>query len=123
MNTPFVRPEPEDRTITSWSIAMPSTGIPKDEGAHDAAASHPSPEGVVSQLKTPTIEEQLAFVISSAREVAIVAEELLREFAALEASSANGQKTSVPHAIVLAPRLLSATQQQLTSLLAMMRTI
>jgi hypothetical protein len=73
--------------------------------------------------KPPTIEEQLAFVIRSAQDVAIVAEELLREFVALEASTQAGNDRSVPHAIVLAPRLLSATQQQLTSLLAMMKTI
>jgi hypothetical protein len=71
----------------------------------------------------PTIEEQLAFVIRSAQDVAIVAEELLREFVALEAGKQAGNDRSVPHAIVLAPRLLSATQQQLTSLLAMMKTI
>jgi hypothetical protein len=73
--------------------------------------------------KPPTIEEQLAFVIRSAQDVAIVAEELLREFVALEASKQDGNDRSIPHAIVLAPRLLSATQQQLTSLLAMMKTI
>jgi hypothetical protein len=102
---------------------MPSTGIPKDGGAQLSAAPDASPETADTQTKAPTIEEQLAFVIASAREVAIVAEELLREFAALEATSANGQKTGVPHAVVLAPRLLSATQQQLMSLLAMMKTI
>jgi hypothetical protein len=73
--------------------------------------------------KTPTIEEQLAFVIRSAQDVAIVAEELLREFVALEAGKQAGHERNAPHAIVLAPRLLSATQQQLTSLLAMMKTI
>ncbi len=85
------------------------------------AAQHVEPTPVPG--KPPTIEEQLAFVIRSAQDVAIVAEELLREFVALEASTQAGNNNSVPHAIVLAPRLLSATQQQLTSLLAMMKTI
>jgi hypothetical protein len=80
-------------------------------------------EPIPVSTKPPTIEEQLAFVIRSAQDVAIVAEELLREFVALEASTQAGHDRSVPHAIVLAPRLLSATQQQLTSLLAMMKTI
>ena len=103
---------------------MPGSGSVK-EGTNALpfaqAAQHTEPTPVPS--KSPTIEEQLAFVIRSAQDVAIVAEELLREFVALEAAKQAGHDRSVPHAIVLAPRLLSATQQQLTSLLAMMKTI
>jgi hypothetical protein len=74
----------------------------------------------VSQNDSPGIDEQLAAIIASAREVAIVAEELLREFSARQTSAASA---SAPHAILLAPRLLAATQQQLSSLLSMLRTM
>ena len=75
-----------------------------------------------------TVEDQLANIITSAREIAIVAEELLREFSARETlalETLNGTEPNpqTPHAIALAPRLLAATQQQLTSLMAMLRTI
>jgi hypothetical protein len=99
---------------------MPNTGT------IDGAALQPTqlqPENTpgLIRAKSPTIEEQLANVIGAAREVAVIAEELLREFVTLEATAAD--KPSVPHAIILAPRLLSATQQQLSSLLAMMKTV
>jgi hypothetical protein len=99
---------------------MTGTGSVK-EGVNALPFAQPAQvtEPIPLPSKPLTIEEQLAFVIRSAQDVAIVAEELLREFVALEA----GNDRSVPHAIVLAPRLLSATQQQLTSLLAMMKTI
>jgi hypothetical protein len=68
------------------------------------------------------VEDQLAAIITSARDVAVVAEELLREFAAKDVTGTPGNGVP-PHAILLAPRLLAATQQQLNSLLAMMRVI
>ena len=77
-----------------------------------------SPQGA-----TPQIEDQLAHIITSAREVAIVAEELLREFSARETINGSVSSQQMPHAISLAPRLLAATQQQLVSLLAMLKTV
>jgi hypothetical protein len=80
-------------------------------------------EMVASQGVAHTIEDQLANIITSAREVAIVAEELLREFSARETIAGSGSTQPMPHAIALAPRLIAATQQQLLSLLAMLRTV
>lgn len=69
------------------------------------------------------IDEHLAEVISSAREVAAAAEELLRELASQESAARAGQPAASPKAIALAPQLLSATQQQLVSVMAMLRTM
>jgi hypothetical protein len=62
------------------------------------------------------LEDQLAVIISSARGVAIAAEELLRELA--QESTA---KRARQHAISMAPRLLAATEQQLNSVAVMLR--
>lgn len=70
-----------------------------------------------------SIDEQLAEVIRSARDVAAAAEELLRELAGQEAAARTGQPSASVKAIALAPRLLSATQQQLLSVMAMLRTM
>jgi hypothetical protein len=96
---------------------------PKTEG-EDFMLAQPieALDPAVGSAKSMTVEEQLAHVIEAAREVAVVAEELLREFVAQDAAR-KGEGQATPHAVVLAPRLLSATQQQLNSLLAMMRTI
>ncbi len=102
---------------------IPSTDLTSDEVAASLTKHQPLSGNTPSQAKAPTVEEQLAQVIGAARDVAVVAEELLREFVALEASAGSGVVRSVPHAVILAPRLLAATQQQLTSLLAMMKTI
>jgi hypothetical protein len=80
-------------------------------------------ETATSQGAAHNIEDQLAHIITSAREVAIVAEELLREFSARETIMGSGSPQQIPHAIALAPRLIAATQQQLLSLLAMLRTV
>ncbi len=69
------------------------------------------------------IDQHLAEVISSARDVAAAAEELLRELALQEAAARAGHPAASPKAIALAPRLLSATQQQLVSVMAMLRTM
>ncbi|MGL4635859.1 MAG: hypothetical protein ACRCWF_07765 [Beijerinckiaceae bacterium] len=66
------------------------------------------------------VEEQLATIIASARNVAIVAEELLREVASQQTTTSDAGK--LQHRLGVAPRLLSATEQQLESLLAMLRT-
>jgi hypothetical protein len=87
------------------------------------AQSNGEPELLSPATKTGGIEDQLAHVIQSARDVAVVAEELLREFSAQNVTDETSESAPVPHAIVLAPRLLSATQQQLESLLAMLRMI
>ena len=68
-------------------------------------------------------DEQLAEVIRSAREVAASAEELLRELAVQDSAARAGRPSVSPKAIALAPRLLAATQQQLLSVLAMLRTM
>jgi hypothetical protein len=82
------------------------------------------PENIDAAMHTPSVEDQLAAIIRSAREVAIVAEELLRENVAQNAAMAgDARPKTAAHAVLLAPLLLSATHQQLTSLLAMMRTV
>lgn len=68
-----------------------------------------------------SIEDQLALIIASAREVSIVGEELLREMMIGGSSSGDDVMRKMRHKVVLAPRLLAATQQQLSSLLAMLR--
>jgi hypothetical protein len=80
-------------------------------GAHGV---RPSPDDSPGQQ--PLLEEQLATIIKSARSVAVVAEELLREL-----SQQGALGTSTPHAISMAPRLLAATEQQLASVSAMLR--
>jgi hypothetical protein len=62
------------------------------------------------------LEEQLATIITSARSVAVAAEELLREV-----SHSGAVARAAPHAITMAPRLLAATEQQLLSVSAMLR--
>jgi TPP-dependent 2-oxoacid decarboxylase len=84
---------------------------------------HTTEETTTPQGAAHTIEDQLAHIITSAREVAIVAEELLREFSARETITGSVSAQQTPHAIALAPRLIAATQQQLLSLLAMLRTV
>jgi hypothetical protein len=72
-----------------------------------------------SQIATapaPALEEQLAQIISAARNVAVIAEELLRDV-----SHSGNQASTAPHAISMAPRLLAATEQQLASVAAMLR--
>ena len=89
------------------------------------AFSSPQQTGDITLPKAApqSVEDQLADVITSAREIAVVAEELLREFAARDALNGMASNPLMPHAIALAPRLLAATQQQLTSLMAMLRTV
>ena len=102
--------------------------------SHGALSNHafsiPQQTGDITLPKAApqSVEDQLADVITSAREIAIVAEELLREFSARETvarETLNGAEPNpqTPHAIALAPRLLAATQQQLTSLMVMLRTV
>ena len=62
------------------------------------------------------LEEQLASIITTARGVAVAAEELLREI-----TQAGGADRTTQHAIAMAPRLLAATEQQLMSVSAMLR--
>jgi hypothetical protein len=62
------------------------------------------------------LEEQLATIITSARNVAVAAEELLREV-----SQTGVVSRAAPHAVAMAPRLLAATEQQLLSVSAMLR--
>jgi predicted amino acid dehydrogenase len=64
------------------------------------------------------MEDQLATIIISARNVAIAAEELLRE---VSQAGEGVIGRSTPHAIAVAPRLLAATEQQLLSVTAMLR--
>jgi hypothetical protein len=70
-------------------------------------------------ISVVVVEEQLASIIVSARNVAVIAEELLREVATI------GENDSTPgklqQRLNVAPRLLAATEQQLESLLMMLR--
>jgi hypothetical protein len=80
---------------------------------------HAADEAVIMPIVTAThapLEDQLAAIIVSARNVAIVAEELLRDV-----SQSGVAFTSAPHALAMAPRLLAATEQQLASVAAMLR--
>jgi hypothetical protein len=101
------------------------SGNEPDRNEEDMMLAQPNGGPVLLSPSTTSggIEDQLAHVIQSARDVAVVAEELLRELSAQHGSDAPPGIRSTPHAIVLAPRLLSATQQQLESLLAMLRTL
>lgn len=67
-------------------------------------------------FETKALEDQLARIIVAARNVAVVAEELLRDV-----SHAQGKAMPEPHAISMAPRLLAATEQQLSSVATMLR--
>jgi hypothetical protein len=71
------------------------------------------------------LEVQLSNIIASSKQISIIAEELLREFSALDiAGSAGtispGRMRQALHAAAVAPRLLAATQQQLESLGSML---
>jgi hypothetical protein len=72
--------------------------------------------GAATLDQQQSLEDQLATIITAARNVAVVAEELLREVA-----QTGGLDHSVPHAVSMAPRLLAATEQQLASVAAMLR--
>jgi hypothetical protein len=66
-----------------------------------------------------TAELKLAAIIQAARKIAVLAEEVLRETVT---NSTSAQPTSMLHASPdMALRLLTATEQQLNSLLAMSR--
>jgi hypothetical protein len=74
-------------------------------------------EPVISQASaSPVLEDQLAQIISTARNVAVIAEELLRDVS----QTREGTQAS-PHTISMVPRLLTATEQQLASIAAMLR--
>jgi hypothetical protein len=62
------------------------------------------------------LEEQLAVIITTARNVAVAAEELLRDVSQQAAIA-----RAPSHAVAMAPRLLAATEQQLLSVAAMLR--
>jgi hypothetical protein len=68
------------------------------------------------QAQQQHLEEKLATIITSARNVAVAAEELLRDV-----SHSGVVARAAPHAIAMAPRLLAATEQQLLSVSAMLR--
>jgi hypothetical protein len=69
------------------------------------------------------LEQQLADIITSARDVAVIAEELLREFTARQLMATPESTKQLSHAAMVAPRLLTATQQQLLSLMSMLRAV
>ncbi|MGL5114227.1 MAG: hypothetical protein ACRC7G_06920 [Beijerinckiaceae bacterium] len=87
----------------------------------ETAGVLPHAADVLDLTSLISIDEQLASIIVSAREVAIVGEELLREFSTGQDAESNIAMRKMRHKVVLAPRLLAATQQQLNSLLAMLR--
>jgi hypothetical protein len=69
------------------------------------------------------MENQLATIIESSRNVAVIAEELLREINAILSSSSDSEKKKIEHTVLVAPRLLAATDQQLQSLLSLLKSI
>jgi hypothetical protein len=69
------------------------------------------------------LEGQLADIITSARDVAVIAEELLREFSTRQLAGTSDNLKQLSHAVTVAPRLLTATQQQLLSLMSMLRSV
>ncbi len=79
-----------------------------EDGFSEATADNPS--------RQQSLEDQLAIIITSARNVAVIAEELLREV-----TLAGDVHSASPHAVSMAPRLLAATEQQLASVAAMLR--
>jgi hypothetical protein len=81
-----------------------------------AETAAPAVEDHAPGANHSAIEDQLARIITAARNVAVVAEELLRDV------SASGMNPgAAPHAVSMAPRLLAATEQQLASVAAMLR--
>jgi uncharacterized membrane protein len=81
-----------------------------------AETSTPSVDEPTAVAASTALEDQLARIITAARNVAVVAEELLRDV------SASGiHAGTAPHAVSMAPRLLAATEQQLASVAAMLR--
>jgi hypothetical protein len=87
-----------------------------DRVERDASQGPGPAEDATHYQQNRIAEDQLARIITAARHVAIVAEELLREI-----SQRNGAVESSPHALAMAPRLLAATEQQLNSVAAMLR--
>jgi hypothetical protein len=73
--------------------------------------------------KLADMEEQLATIIELSRNVAVVAEELLREVNGILSVSSDSEKRKIEHTVLVAPRLLAATDQQLQSLLALLKSI
>jgi hypothetical protein len=69
------------------------------------------------------LEQQLADIITAARDVAVVAEELLREFTAHQLTTTPESMLQLSHVATVAPRLLTTTQQQMLSLMAMLRAV
>jgi hypothetical protein len=103
--TSMMKPE------TEINMALPVSDILPSQGSLKAADE---------------VEVQLSKIISSAQQIAIIAEELLREFSANEISAKSNGMTPARlrqtiQAAAVAPRLLSATQQQLDSLHSMLR--
>jgi hypothetical protein len=86
---------------------------------------------IMTAIQAPTepnisqLEVQLSSIITSAKEISIIAEELLREFSTLDSISANDTMSPARlrqtiQAAAVAPRLLSATLQQLDALNSML---
>jgi hypothetical protein len=92
------------------ALSNPSSGATPSNQA-------PSNQALGSQVPAVlSVEDQLAQIIASARNVAVIAEELLRDV-----SQAGAEPQSARHAISMAPRLLAATEQQLVSVAAILR--
>ena len=78
-----------------------------------------------TEINISQLELQLSIIITSSKKISTIAEELLREFSAVDTGRSNG--TIAParmrlalQAAAVAPRLLAATQQQLESLNSML---
>jgi hypothetical protein len=78
-----------------------------------------------TEVNTSELEIQLSSIIISAKEISIIAEELLREFTTLDFGSASdpisaAKLRQTKQAAAIAPRMLSATLQQLNALNSML---
>jgi hypothetical protein len=114
-------PNVAKRLLPPGGMPMPSDTGSSDTESSDTGPSYIQPANAgpaVTDLQQRQLEEQLATIITSARSVAVAAEELLRE---VSQAGAEGSGRSAPHAIAVAPRLLAATEQQLLSVMAMLR--
>ncbi len=84
----------------------------------------PLPHGAVTtnlEHMPHALENQLELIISSAREIAVAAEETLRELVRLD--GAEPVNSTALKALAIAPRLLVSTQQQLDTVLRMLRDV
>jgi E3 ubiquitin-protein ligase DOA10 len=87
---------------------------------------HDKAVGQFNTAASEQIEAQLSSIISSAQQIAAIAEELMREFTTQNIGLTQNRIEParirhIIHAAAVAPLMLSATQQQLDSLTSMLQ--